>query len=554
MGLVDETEPLFAEASRQMYETGNWVTPYFNGETRFDKPPLVYWLMAIAFHLVGVGEWAVRLPSAIAATGLTCLGFYVLVRFGFSRPDLAPAKVGEASLQLSHQSQDGLWLSAIIGSALIALNPETLAWARIGVSDMLLSGCMGSALLAFFMGYAQPEQPKRQAKWYLSFYALIGLAVLTKGPVGVVLPSLIVLSFLIYVGQLKQTLGEMRLLSGLLIFLLITVPWYVLVVLANGQNYIDSFFGYHNFERFTRVVNGHSAPWFFYFLVVFVGFIPWSVFLPQAIARLQIWRLKNWRSQPRSAHLGIFALAWFLGVFIFFTAAVTKLPSYVLPLMPAAAILVGLLWSERMLGLRSPGRPLNQGFWLSIATNLLLFGVLAGAILYSPSWMGNDPSMPDLPALVRESGIMLHGAILWALAAAVGLWLVVIRQERWLWSLNLVAFVLFVGLTLLPAFAIADSERQRPLRQIAATIVAQQADEPVVMMGFKKPSLVFYTQHPVNYLYSAEAVSAYLNSSAADSVLLVGRSPEIGGVDWGDRQSEVLLDPEPYELVRLSSP
>ncbi|NEQ32892.1 MAG: glycosyltransferase, partial [Leptolyngbya sp. SIO4C5] len=72
VGLVDETEPLFAEASRQMYETGNWVTPYFNGETRFDKPPLVYWLMAIAFQLGGVSEWTVRLPSALAAIALTC--------------------------------------------------------------------------------------------------------------------------------------------------------------------------------------------------------------------------------------------------------------------------------------------------------------------------------------------------------------------------------------------------------------------------------------------------------------------------------------------------
>ncbi|MFP4575239.1 MAG: ArnT family glycosyltransferase, partial [Coleofasciculus sp.] len=85
-GLVDETEPLFAEAARQMTVTGDWITPYFNGETRFDKPPLVYWLMAIGYHLIGVNEWAVRLPSAMSAIALTVLGFYTLRYFGISRP------------------------------------------------------------------------------------------------------------------------------------------------------------------------------------------------------------------------------------------------------------------------------------------------------------------------------------------------------------------------------------------------------------------------------------------------------------------------------------
>ncbi|NER84889.1 MAG: phospholipid carrier-dependent glycosyltransferase, partial [Leptolyngbya sp. SIO1D8] len=92
-GLVDETEPLFAEAARQMQATGDWITPYFNGNPRFDKPPLIYWLMAVGFQLFGVNEWAVRLPSAFAAVAVVGLGFYTLRRFGFSRPELARAYV-----------------------------------------------------------------------------------------------------------------------------------------------------------------------------------------------------------------------------------------------------------------------------------------------------------------------------------------------------------------------------------------------------------------------------------------------------------------------------
>ncbi|MGB7441306.1 MAG: glycosyltransferase family 39 protein, partial [Coleofasciculaceae cyanobacterium] len=159
-GLVDETEPLFAEAARQMTVTGDWITPYFNGETRFDKPPLIYWLMALGYQLIGVNEWAVRLPSALGAIALTVVGFLTLRTFGISRP-AALSHSQESGLEEKEKlpnSVKPLWLSAWLGAAMIALNPQTIIWARTGVSDMLLSGCMGCALLSFFQGYAQPEK------------------------------------------------------------------------------------------------------------------------------------------------------------------------------------------------------------------------------------------------------------------------------------------------------------------------------------------------------------------------------------------------------------
>lgn len=554
VGLMDETEPLFAEASRQMVETGDWITPYFNGATRFDKPPLVYWLMAIGFHLFGVGEWAVRLPSALAAMALVGMGFYTLRRFGFSRPELAIAfsEVTVGQPQRSRLSQRNLFWSALIGSAVMALHPETLVWARSGVSDMLLSGCMGIALFTFFLGYAQPEFPQRQRHWYLTSYVFLGLAVLTKGPVGIVLPGLIVGVFLLYVGQVRKVLREMPLVKGAVIFLAITVPWHVLVIAANGRAYIDSFFGYHNVERFTNVVNGHAAPWYFYFLVVAIGFLPWSPFLPWAIARLHSHRRQFWQTQPRSAHLGMFALAWFVVIFGFFTIAVTKLPSYVLPLMPAVAILVGLGWSDRLCP--SPQREhTGWGFRVSYGVNLLIFGVLAIAALYSPNWMGNDPAMPNLPALVRESGIMVRAAGIWLLALVAGAGLLLKRRDRWLWSVNLVAFTAFILLSILPALQLADQVRQQPLREIAATaIAAQQPGESLYMVGFMKPSLVFYTQQPVTYIErSADLRQTLLATQPNPSALVVGTREEIADIQWPGSQTP-LVTTDTYNLVRLS--
>ncbi len=561
-GLVDETEPLFAEAARQMYETGDWVTPYFNDVTRFDKPPLVYWLMAMGFHLFGVSEWTVRLPSALSAAGLVGLGFWTLRRFGFARPELAVAHTAGASVGnpplLSRLSQRSLVSTAVIGSALIALNPETLVWARIGVSDMLLTGCMGGALFAFFLGYGQPEAPTRQRNWYLTSYTLMALAVLTKGPVGVVLPGLIIAGFWIYlegwIGGIRAIFQEMHVIKGGLLFLVITVPWFVLVIAANGQTYIDSFFGYHNFERFTDVVNGHSAPWYFYFLVVTVGFLPWSPLIPWAIARLRPWGVSYWRSQPRQGQLGLFALIWFLLIFAFFTVAVTKLPSYVLPLMPAGAVLVGLAWSDRLCP--PPGRAkTNLGFGISLGLTLLFLGILAFATFYSPNWMGDDPSMPDLPDQVRASGIMVRAAIIWSLALVASIGLVVLKRGRWLWSINLVAFAAFVLMSLLPAYQLADQIRQQPLRTIAATTLDIQApDEPLYMVGFMKPSLVFYTQRLVTYIYEPEAMAMALGAETAPTVLMVGTPAEIDQLNWPDDQQESVLTEGTYALVRLTLP
>jgi len=130
IGLIDETEPLFAEAARQMVETGDWITPYFNGETRFDKPPLIYWLMGIAYHLFGISEWSARLPSAISATALMCFGFYILYRYGYYH-------LNDYVYTPTNKSLIIRLLIGWIGAAMIVLNPETIAWGSIGVSDML---------------------------------------------------------------------------------------------------------------------------------------------------------------------------------------------------------------------------------------------------------------------------------------------------------------------------------------------------------------------------------------------------------------------------------
>ncbi len=537
IGLVDETEPLFAEASRQMLVTGDWVTPFFNGETRFDKPALIYWCQAIAYAVIGVNEWAVRLPSALAAVGLICLAFYTLVW-----------QQAKQDRQQQINNSNRRWLVAGLATAMMAFNPQMIVWGRIGVSDMLLTGCIASALLCFFLGYAKNDLKASAgfnsstnkfsifsffpSGWYLAFYILIGAAILTKGPVGIVLPGLIVCLFLFYLGNFIQVWQEAKPLRGLLIVGAIALPWYVLVALQNGSNYIDSFFGYHNVERFTSVVNRHSAPWYFYFIVVLVGFAPYAVYLPAAIVKIKFWDFKYWRSQSRSQQLGLFAFIWFVGVFSFFTIAVTKLPSYVLPLMPAAAILIALFWGENII-YSSKSKVFNSQnfnsntsnsktfiFW-SGWLNVLFLSALAAVLYYIPQIIGKDPAAPDFRELLQQSGYNIIGSLIWLLCAVTVAVLLIRRTWRPLIAVNIVAFAAFFLLVLTPALYLMDSQRQLPLRELSALVIQnQKPGEELMMVGFKKPTVVFYTRRPVTYIKQNQGAGEYIQKKLIQEKLI----------------------------------
>lgn len=595
INLVDETEPLFAEASRQMTVTGDWITPYFNEQTRFDKPPLIYWTQAIAYLLIGVNEWAVRLPSALSAIALMVFLFYTLWKYSQFQPK-ADSKINFLPNFLP-----------FLASGMMALNIETIAWGRIGVSDMLLTGCMCSALLAFFLGYSQDcptkhtpdRKPEKSSAnlWYLAFYILIALAILTKGPVGIVLPALIIVLFLLYLGQLWPILKEMQPIRGLLIILAITLPWYILVTRANGQEYLDSFFGYHNFERFTDVVNRHSAPWYFYFVVVLIGFAPWSLYLPLAIARLKWWQRNYWQRQTRIQHLGLFALCWFMGIFGFFTIAATKLPSYVLPLMPASAILVALLFTSNYPQVKNDRlsadrenqyRKTPSAFPKSILitgwVNVVFLLLLAVACLFLPKILQEDPAMPNFQSALQASGVNSQGAIILAVAAvtcAITLLFpkiiaafkvpeTILKGDRpklsrhnqdpgyVLWTINLVGFLAFFIFAVMPTIQIFDAERQQPIREIAEILIqVKQPEEQIVMIAFEKPSLVFYSHQPVKFFRRSTDAYHYLKEKAEtasqpNSVLILGWPNKLRGAGLRSRHYQAVYEIEPYQLVRVN--
>ncbi|WP_071518712.1 glycosyltransferase family 39 protein [Geitlerinema sp. PCC 9228] len=540
VGLIDETEPLFAEAAREMLVTGDWVTPHFSGEVRFDKPPLIYWLMAGAYQVVGVNAWGARLPSALSAIALMVFLFYTLHRFDVAQRQRCFPKTPP--------------LAAIVATAAFGLNLENYLWGRLGVSDMLLSACIGGALLAFFLGYVSNSEDwaldireaslkeKGETKeggftgWYLTFYVLMALAVLAKGPVGMVLPMLVVGTFAVYVGKVKLLWRQLRPLVGMSIFLAISVPWYVLVIRAHGEDYIEKFFGYHNIERFTNVVNDHAAPWYFYLAVILLGFAPWSSYLVAAIARTQFWKRRFWQRQESHRQFGLFAFFWLAAIFLFFSAAATKLPSYILPAMGGAAILVGLLFAD--------ADNCHRSLFYSSIANVVLVLAIAGALFVGDRFIGYDPAAPNLREVVAASGVLPRGGVVWVVTAVLLGWLLWYRRLRWLWVPNALGFAAFVALTLTPALQVVDQARQQPIRQMAEIIVqVRQPHERVIMTGFEKPSLVFYIRQPVKFITVPEKINRYLQRTLTES-----ETPGLSDAETQQQQKQ----PSPFSVPDAS--
>ncbi len=474
-GLVDETPPLFAAAGKAMSESGDWLTPKVNGILRFDKPPLIYWLMGLFYSLPknevwdSLGTISARLPSSLASLFLMLM-------------------IGD-TIYCWPQKGGGKLATPIVASLGFALSPLIIIWSRTAVSDALLCGTLGISLLLFWRRMASNKKENCISPWFF-----LGLAILSKGPVAFVLATLTIASFLFIQKDWKNLLEKIKPKRGLLITVLISLPWYILELIKEGKPFWDNFFGYHNFQRYTSVVNNHAEPiWFFLYIMV-IGSLPFTPFLFHGIFEaFKDLRKSFKKSCITSESLFIYCLCWLGSVFIFFSISATKLPSYWLPAIPAAAILIS----------NSYAKLLNQKKAISslwIINLLILFG-LSIAFFYSNIWLStiNDPEMPNLASTLLSTGIIFKARLFFFAFAFVGILLVVFRSQKTLFYLQI---LLFLGQAFLmpPIRKLGDTSRQLPLRNISKQILnSRQGGETLAMIGIRKPSLHFYTKQIIFY-------------------------------------------------------
>jgi len=474
-GLVDETPPLFAAAARAMSESGDWLTPKVNGIFRFDKPPLIYWLMGFFYSLPRNETWdsfgtlSARLPSALASLFLMLM-------------------IGD-TLFCWPQKSDNQFLTPIVASLAFALSPLIIIWSRTAVSDALLTGTLGISLLLFWRRMASENNDQCISAW-----VSLGFAILVKGPVAIVLALLTITSFLFCQKNWKTLLRKINPKKGFLITTLISVPWYILELLKEGKPFWDNFFGYHNFQRYTSVVNNHAEPFWFFLYIMILASLPFTPFLYHGIFKT----FKDFlRSSKESCNitntLYTYSLCWLTSVLIFFSLSATKLPSYWLPAIPAASILI----SNSFINLKNSSK---SYLYLWIFNILVLFG-FSVAFFFSNIWLSsiNDPEMPNLASELVSSGIIFKAKFFFSSFTLLAIFLFSLKSRDILLYLQI---LLLIGQSYLmsPIRKLADTSRQLPLRNISKLILdIREGRETLAMIGIRKPSLHYYSRQIVFY-------------------------------------------------------
>lgn len=311
LAITDPVESNYTLTAKEMLEANDWISPRIHGHYWYDKPIFFYWELMTAFSLLGMNEFAARLFPVVFAIA------NIIMTYWFAK------KV--------YGERVGLMAMMIFGTSI-----ECWYLGKAIITDMTMTFFFNASLVSFYIGFNEGRR-----KLYLFCYALAGLAVLTKGPIGLLLPGLIVVVFLLSRRHASELL-RMNWLPGLVIFAAVGCGWYWQMYQLHGQEFIDGFFGVHNFLRATVSEHPRDDVFYYYVVIFLLGFLPWSFVL--------LYRLKkDWgqlRSEPMADHT-IFLLQWAVIVNVFFQLMATKYVTYTLPAFMPLAILTARILQER---------------------------------------------------------------------------------------------------------------------------------------------------------------------------------------------------------------
>ncbi len=299
----DKDEPKYLEAAYEMVKSGDYITPYYNYQYRFDKPILIYWLIALGYKIFGINEFGGRFFVSLCGVFAVLLLYWWLSRWRSER--------------------FAFWSSLVFLSLL-----DFIVMSSVAMPDIALTFFIEGALIFFFEGYH-----RKSANFYRLAFLFSGLATLTKGPVGLVLPGLIAIFYLALRRDLIKTLKEIPWFSGFGIYFAVVLPWYGAILQKHGYQFFKDFIIFHNIHRFTGKIPGHPTAWWYYFVNYFWLYLPFSLFFPFALYYL-FKEKRVWGDNVLE-----FSTVWFFTVFLFFQIAHTKLAHYLLPSFPAFAVI-----------------------------------------------------------------------------------------------------------------------------------------------------------------------------------------------------------------------
>lgn len=469
--LWDRDEARFSEATREMIETGDWIIPHFNGEIRYDKPVLIYWLMSVPMRLFGVNEFSARLPASLAGACTAAFIFFLALRMGF-----------------------GL-AGAVMSSLFAVFSVLFFLISQAATTDAVMTCTVMGAMLLHW------ERLRHGFRWWkhLLFYALLALCGLVKGPPGLAVVALAIWSERIwryaFAGSQFDVLEEsrsqqpfhtlqpwaffvIRTIPGLLVFCLIGLPWAIAAWTRTDGGFFAVAVGHHVVNRSKEVFEGHGGPIVYYFALLPVLAFPFTALLINGL---------RWGIARRHEAVFRFLWCWLVPGLVLFSLVKTKLPHYMAPMMPAVALLIGAWWAEvyrqRNYAVNTREKYVLRPRWWRAGSVLMLLFSLAGPALPIAWKVMQLPSPGFFPALLVGVTMFLTAAI-----GAIYWWAQRARRAVFFWVPGMVVVYIVLLFWALPAI-----DSYRPARALGTWLRENAPPETYLMAAvYKEPSITFY--------------------------------------------------------------
>ncbi|MBN1520943.1 MAG: glycosyltransferase family 39 protein [Candidatus Aureabacteria bacterium] len=378
VGLFEPDEGRYAEIPREMCAENDFIVPRLNGVLYFEKPPLVYWMTSLSFALLGQSEFSARFSTALPGLVVVLLT-YALARKMYGKRCAA--------------------FSALV----LLASLEYFFIARLLVLDMPLTLFMTLGFASFYF-YLFSEKAKKI--WLFVFYFSLAMGVLTKGPVAFVLPAGVIFLFSLLTGNGRKAFLDKAHLAGLALFFAVASPWFFLVTWRE-PSFFRFFFIHEHLVRFLTSEHGRAEPFYYFFVILLVGFLPWVIYLvPSAMRYLKVFpasSLKKSENQPF-----FFLFLWAVMIVGFFSLSGSKLPAYILPIYPAMAIMAGKIMEDSSFDAAEAGKEARIVF----ASGALLMTLFAAYMVWV---VFKKPVLRPLFTFVFVLGACLLGG--WVLSA-----------------------------------------------------------------------------------------------------------------------------------------
>ena len=447
------SESRYIEIGREMAESGDYITPRLDYVKYFEKPPLFYWMQAINTKLFGFDAFTARMPTVFFSV-LLCLLTFALGNMLYGR------------------------LAGLIGCFAFATSVYLFALSRIVLVDVPVSVFMAATLAAFLYLIKNPEKPGKTVVY--GMYIMAACAVLTKGLIGAVIPGAVVFLWLCFTGK-WQLLKQARLVSGTLLFLLIAVPWHILVSLKNPE-FPHFYFIHEHFERYLTKEHGRYQPPWFFLMVMLAGSLPWLAFAAQS-AKTAL--TGSWKERKQDGSK-LFLAIWIGFILFFFSLSDSKLIPYILPIFPPIMAFIGHYFAKNWQNNETKGFGIGLIIMLLFLTSLALTPLLLGKIV--------DPQSKVMLA-VSQASDDLHRTSTFALLSAATLFIVWVQGKK----KHLIITMLVVAALLAHLGDQVGSHFNKDSMQNLAKAIKSfhQPNDEVVLLGEYYQDLAIYLERRI---------------------------------------------------------